>query len=284
MSTHHSAHTDRYSTGLLSKDSPKERARLESIQRNVDAYTTAVLRDLPIAPSGRCLELGAGAGSIAYWLAGHFPDGHVVAADIDTRYLDASRATNLDVHEIDVTRDDYMPGSFDLIHARYLFCHLPARDEVMARAVEWLAPGGWLVVEEPYLLPASTSPFPLVQRLMAAYQHKYAEHGADMTWARGVPALLSRNGLTDVAFSGNLGCMGCLGKDRWSPLISQAGPSLVADGLITETELTEFFELLSDPAFVDIPQVTIAAWGRRPSGRLPEAGDEPALPGSLHGA
>ncbi|MFF4601726.1 class I SAM-dependent methyltransferase [Streptomyces sp. NPDC001339] len=264
--TLHPAATTPYSNGMLSNDAPHERDRLESIQRNVDAFTTGILDGLPIDASWNCLELGAGAGSIAHWLAGRCPDGRVVAVDIDTRHLDTGRAANLEIQEADITREDYAPGNFDLVHARYLFCHLQERDDMIARAARWLSPGGWLVVEEPYHLPADTSPFPLVQRILDAYQHLYREHGADMTWARGLPALLARNALTDVAFAGNLGCMGGLGKDRWLPLLTQAAPALLADGLITEADLNEFATLLKDPAFIDIPQVTISAWGRRPGG------------------
>ncbi|BFU45121.1 class I SAM-dependent methyltransferase [Krasilnikovia sp. MM14-A1004] len=257
---------DAYRTGMLSKDSPQERHRLESIQGSVDAVTVDILSALGVRSSRDCLELGAGAGSIAYWLADQCPDGRVVAMDIDTRYLDSGRCANLEIQEADVTDEQYRPGRFDLIHARYLLCHLPGRDAVLARAATWLKPGGWLVVEEPYQLPAETSPFPLVRRLMAAYAHKYAQHGADLVWARSLPHLLARSGLTEVDYRGNLARMGGLGRDRWAPLIKQAGPSLVADGLITEADLAGFFALLADPAFVDIPQVTISAWARRPDG------------------
>ncbi|NJC70709.1 class I SAM-dependent methyltransferase [Planosporangium thailandense] len=250
---------------MHSKDSPGERDRLDAIQRNVDGFTMKIIEELGVEPSSHCLELGAGAGSIAYWLADRCADGRVVAVDIDTRYLDPHRARNLEIQQADITADTYDPGRFDLIHARYLLCHLPERDAVVARAATWLKPGGWLVLEEPYHLPADTSPFPLVRHLMAAYQQKYASHGADLTWARSIPAALARNGLTEVSFTGNLGCMGCLGRDRWAPLIKQAGPSLVADNLVTEAELAQFFTLLEDPEFVDIPQVTISGWGRRPT-------------------
>lgn len=231
----------------------------------MDAYTTGILRDLGITESWDCLELGAGAGSVAYWLAGQCPGGRVVAVDVDTRYLAPDRAPNLEVQQADITDRGYRPGSFDLIHARYLFCHLPGRDEVIARAAGWLKPGGWLVVADPYQLAPETSPFPLVRRLMAAYQRKYAAHGADLTWARGLPAVLARSGLTEVGFTGNLACMGNGARDRWRPLISQAGPAMVEDGLIDQADLDGFFALLDDPAFVDIPQVTIYAWGRRPA-------------------
>ncbi|WP_234025256.1 class I SAM-dependent methyltransferase [Streptomyces sp. MspMP-M5] len=259
-----------YRTGILSNDSPRERDRLEAIQRNVDAFTTGILQGLPLQASWHCLELGAGAGSIAYWLAERCPEGRVVAVDLDTRHLDADRAANLDIQQADITCGGYEPGSFDLIHARYLYCHLPTRDAMVERAARWLAPGGWLVIEEPYHLPAETSPFPAVQRLLAAYQRTYRAHGADMTWARGLPALLARSGLAEVSFTGNLGCMGGLDKDRWRPLIAQAAPSLLAEGLVTEADLSEFSALLDDPAFIDIPQVTVAAWGRRPT-QLPAA-------------
>ncbi|AOR36793.1 SAM-dependent methyltransferase [Streptomyces fodineus] len=250
---------------MLSNGAAHEGDRLKSIQRSVDSFTTNILDGLPMQRSWNCLELGAGAGSIAYWLAARCPGGRVVAVDLDTRHLDAGRATNLEIQEADVTHKDYAPGTFDLIHARYLFCHLPDRDEMITRAAGWLSPGGWLIVEEPYDLPAAHSPFPLVQRILTAYQHTYREHGADMTWARGLPALLARNALTEVAYAGNLGCMGGLEKDRWRPLIHRAAPTLLASGLITETDLTAFDELLKDPAFIDIPQMTISAWGRRPS-------------------
>lgn len=252
-----------YSTGMLSNDAHRERDRLDSIQRSVDAFTTTLLDGLSIEASWNCLELGAGAGSIAYWLANRCPHGRVVAVDLDTRHLDAGRAANLEIQEADITHTDFAPGSFDLIHARYLFCHLAERDEMIARATRWLSPGGWLLIEEPYHLPAETSPFPLVRRILDAYQRTYREHGADMTWARGLPALLARNALTEVAYAANPGCMGGLDKDRWLPLITQAAPALLADGLVTEADLAEFATLLKDPAFIDIPQFTLSAWGRR---------------------
>ncbi|MER0447388.1 class I SAM-dependent methyltransferase [Streptomyces sp. Edi4] len=256
--------TTPYSTGMLSNGAPRERDRLESIQGSVDTVTTGILDHLGVQPSWNCLELGAGAGSIAYWLAARCPDGRVVAVDLDTRHLDADRATNLEIQRADITQEGYAPGTFDLVHARYLFCHLPNRDEMITRAAGWLSPGGWLIVEEPYDLPAAHSPFPLVQRILAAYQHTYREAGADMSWARSLPSLLARNVLDEVSYSGNLGRMGGLEKDRWAPLIDRAAPALLASGLITDTDLTEFGRLLKDPEVIDIPQMTISAWGRRP--------------------
>ncbi|WP_394845983.1 class I SAM-dependent methyltransferase [Pendulispora brunnea] len=239
-----------------------ELERLRAIQRHVDAYTVGILDALPITASWDCLELGAGAGSIAHWMAERCPRGRVVAVDIDVRHLDANGAANLVIEQADVTRTDYAPGMYDLVHARYLFCHLAQREDVLLRAARWLKPGGYLFIEEPYQLPSETSPFPRVRRVMDAYERYHATRGTDLKWARGLPAALARAGLGEVMHAGNLGCMGGGSRDRWSPLIANAGPALVAEGLLSEADLEGFFELVADPCFIDIPQVTIAAWGR----------------------
>ncbi|MBB5800497.1 SAM-dependent methyltransferase [Saccharothrix ecbatanensis] len=240
----------------------EERERLEAIQRAVDGRTVEVVEGLSPRRSWDCLELGAGAGSIAYWLAGRCPDGRTVAVDLDTGFLDPGRAANLEVVRADVTAPDFTPGRFDLVHARFLLCHLSGRDDVLARAVDWLRPGGWLVVEDPYLLPAETSSFPVVRRIMHAYLEDCAARGSDMTWARGLPTSMLRAGLVDVDYSGLLGRMGGA-EDRWAPLLRRAAPALLANGSVTEADLAGFDALLADPAFLDVPQFTMSAWGRR---------------------
>ncbi|WP_433261812.1 class I SAM-dependent methyltransferase [Actinosynnema sp. CS-041913] len=242
-----------------------ERERLEAIQRAVDGHTTGVLEARRPQASWDCLELGAGAGSIAYWLAGRCPDGRTVAVDRNTAHLDPARAANLAVVQADITADDFEPGRFDLVHARYVFCHLANRRELVTRALTWLKPGGWLVVEDPYHLPAETSPFPVVRRIMAAYQQHYRDLGSDITWARGLPAVFARAGLADVDYAGLLGRMGGPG-DRWAELIRRAAPDLVAAGTVTADDLAEFEALRTDPAFLDIPQITVCAWGRSQPG------------------
>lgn len=245
--------------------STTETTRLRSIQSSVDLFTTGILEDLGLAPNWRCLELGAGAGSIAYWLAERCTGGSVTAVDLDTRHLRPDQLQNLEIMQADITRDDFAPGRFDLVHARFVLCHLPQRDKLVARAVDWLNPGGWLVVTDPYQLPNETSPFPVVRRIMGAYQRSYHRRGADLTWARSLPAQLARNGLSTVDYTGQLARMGNLINDRWKPLIDHAAPTLLAEGTITQQDLDEFTHLLADPGFIDIPQLTLAAWGQNPA-------------------
>jgi SAM-dependent methyltransferase len=95
---------------MVSKDLPTERERLRLLEQDSDSQTMEILQGLPVTASWRCLDLGAGAGSIAYWLADRCRDGHVVAADIDIRFLDRAWPDNLEVRQFDVGRDGFPAG------------------------------------------------------------------------------------------------------------------------------------------------------------------------------
>ncbi len=76
----------------------------------------------------RRLEVGAGRGSMAVWLAEQVgPAGQVVATDVDTRYLDRLDLPNLEVVRHDILEDPLgalQPGSFDLVCSRLMLFHL----------------------------------------------------------------------------------------------------------------------------------------------------------------
>lgn len=149
--------TDPYSTGPFSMDELTERDRLLLLEQVKDSDTIRILESLAINESSRCLEIGAGMGSIAYWLAAKCSKGHVVVVDIDTRNLEPQRSSNLNIQEADIVTHKFPPSSFDLVHARAVLCHVPAREEVLARAYRWNSPGGWLVVEDMARLCANRS-------------------------------------------------------------------------------------------------------------------------------
>ena len=66
-----------------------ELARLRAIESVCDRWTTGVLERFGSLAGWRCLDAGAGAGSVARWLARQTgPAGQVMAADLDTRFLE----------------------------------------------------------------------------------------------------------------------------------------------------------------------------------------------------
>jgi SAM-dependent methyltransferase len=132
---------------LTGVDPATEEGRLALLERRFDAGTVRRLGDLGVRSGWRCLEVGAGHGSIARWLSEKVgPDGSVIAADIDTRFLTAL-PENVDVRELDI-RDLELEPDFDLVHCRALLMHLPDPGDAIARIAAALRPGGALLAEE----------------------------------------------------------------------------------------------------------------------------------------
>jgi len=101
-------------------------------------------------PAGRALDLAAGEGRNAIWLAGR--GWRVTALDFSTVALDkarqraASAAVDVTWVAADVTATDLGRAAYDLVSVLYL--HLPPADlrDVLARAAAAVAPGGTLLV------------------------------------------------------------------------------------------------------------------------------------------
>src|SRR5262249_26286675 len=134
-----------------------ERQRLRALSDLYDPDTIRHLEDLGVGEGWRCLEVGAGEGSITRWLSARVGSGSVVATDLDTRFLDFPASSNVDVRRHDVTVDPCPGEPFDLIHSRFVLCHLAGRQRVLERLTTWLKPGGWLLVEDPFPISCSTA-------------------------------------------------------------------------------------------------------------------------------
>ncbi|WP_236794623.1 class I SAM-dependent methyltransferase [Amycolatopsis sp. GM8] len=133
---------------ILDQSFPSERDRLDAMARNWDPGTLHIVGELGIGKGHRCLEAGAGTGSIARALAGIVgPGGQVLAVDRDTRFLDDLPAP-AEALSADLMTDDLPPASFDLVHARLLVAHLHPHPVALERLAAAVAPGGWLLVEE----------------------------------------------------------------------------------------------------------------------------------------
>ena len=129
----------------------QERIRLAGLEAALDQGTHEHLTRLGAGPGRRCLEIGAGGGAVAFWLAERVaPGGVVVATDVETDFLTAAAARypNLEVLRHDITTED-LPTGFDLVHARWLLEWLPDKREALGRMKAALRPGGVLIVEEP---------------------------------------------------------------------------------------------------------------------------------------
>ncbi|MVU82543.1 methyltransferase domain-containing protein [Nocardia sp. ET3-3] len=254
-----------YSTSALSHDMPTELQRLRLLEDYLEPVTGPVLKRTGIQPDWHCLDLGAGAGAVSHQLARLCPVGRVVAADIDTRFLE--RGANLEVREFDARTGEFEAGAFDLIHTRAMLMHLPERVEVVSRCLSWLRPGRWLVATDPSGFTASSSTSPGWRRLMDAFWALMAAHGGDPLWGRQrLARTVVEAGFVDVGMSIQTNVVGCEGPaDRfWRVFFAQVGPRMVELGLVSQDELAAGVALLDEPGFFDSPDAFVTVWGRRP--------------------
>jgi predicted O-methyltransferase YrrM len=71
------------STSVFDNGYRTERERLASLEALFDPGTVRVLGGLGVGPGWRCLEVGAGGGSVAAWLGERVrPSGRVLATDL----------------------------------------------------------------------------------------------------------------------------------------------------------------------------------------------------------
>jgi 2-polyprenyl-3-methyl-5-hydroxy-6-metoxy-1,4-benzoquinol methylase len=254
-------HWERWPTAGTSE----EQRRLHLMEHALDQFTIAHLKSTGLAEGWRCLEVGAGAGSIAAWMAQRVGPSNVLATDLRTEFLTGVEQAGVRVVRHDITVDPPMGNDFELIHARAVLEHLTTRQEVIEGLVACLAPGGWLVVEDFTFMPTIASR-PLVRRIEEALVEMLASKvGTDLTWARTLPLPLERAGLTDTW--AEVSAPVIRGGSSYAALLdatARAARPLLAAGGITSDELSELGDLCFDPTFVDCSVVVVAAGGRRP--------------------
>ena len=113
---------------------------------------------LGIGRGWQCLELGCGNGSISRILLECVaPTGHVVASEIDIRYIEDLQAPCLEVRRIDLLNDPIEQGGYDFVVARALLHHLAPARKGVEHMVETLIPGGVLLSIEPDMLPCTVT-------------------------------------------------------------------------------------------------------------------------------
>lgn len=127
----------------------QERARLAGIEAMWDPGTQRLLARHGARHGARVLEAGAGGGSIVEWLAGQVgPDGHVLAVDLDVRFVQPLASAIVEVRQADILAEELPTRSYDVVHSRLVLEHLAQHEHALARLVDCLRPGGSIVIED----------------------------------------------------------------------------------------------------------------------------------------
>ena len=247
-----------------------ERVRLAGLEVALDPGTRAHFLRLGLASGSRCLEVGGGGGSMAFWLAEKvIPGGSVLATDLETDFLEseAGRHPGLEVLRHDVTTED-LPGDFDFVHARWLVEWLPDKRLALRRMVNALKPGGTLLVEEPDFVSifGTAEPPALRRTLTAAMAYLESTCPVEVTYGRRLLDDLTDAGLSDIAAVGRAPVVrggSPPAADFLRLTIEKFRGPLLDKKKVTEQEFTEATEALQDPGRSFVWPMTVAAWGQK---------------------
>jgi SAM-dependent methyltransferase len=257
-----------------------EDERLDLLERLFDPLSRR-RREL-VQPGWRCLEVGAGRGSMAVWLAERVGEsGQVVATDIDITYLKRLNLPNLDVRQhniLDDPLDALGPGSFDLVCSRLLLYWLAGKQEAtIRRMVECLRPGGWLVDEDGDW--GTVAPVDPSHPHYAPYHRAWqggdwlASRGFDPAFGRKLPLLFEKCGLENIRHEATAEVVrGGSSWARWwqNTMETHRTWEQAEDGL-TEAQEGEYRALTApwtDPSFWFLNVLLHACWGQRPRHEL----------------
>jgi hypothetical protein len=192
------------------------------------------------------------------------PAGQVIATDLQLGFLSAIGAANVEVVRHDIRTDTFLPGSFDLIHARAVLMHISPGVDLLRRMVSWLAPGGWVLLEEPDFGMWSGDADPVwaaaPQSAQAAFPSLALSQG------RSLLRQVHQLGLEDVGADAEIDIIQAgtdLAEFYQLSQAALAGPKVQA-GALGREQATALIDRPGDDDFLACGFVHIGVWGRRP--------------------
>lgn len=250
--------------------------RLDLLERIFDPLSRR--RRHLVRPGWRCLEVGAGRGSMAVWLTKQVGEtGQVVATDIDVTYLSRLKIPNLVVCQhniVDDPLDALGAGTFDLVCSRLMLFWLPGKQETaIRRMVECLRPGGWLIDEDGDW--GTIAPVDPAHPGCAQYNHAsgggewWVSRGYDPTFGRTLPVLFERYGLENIHHeaTAQVGRGGGLWARWWLQTLEAVRSWEQVSGGLTKAREEEYKALMApwmDPSFWFLNALLHACRGQRP--------------------
>ncbi len=243
----------------------QELERLRTIEQIFDPVSRARIEKTGITAKWQCLEVGAGAGSITQWLATVVGEqGKVVAIDLDTRFVSQLRSPNVEILQADIRHPPLESHAFDLIHARYVLIHIPDFEVALAKMLDLLKPGGWLVIEEPDFSAARAisgekSACESVDRVNRSILQMFANR--DMDYALGVhlPAKFQKLGLQQLSVENDVplahGGSGIATVMKLSTM--QLAQKYIATGEANQEDIEQYCLFADDPNTWSIYYATV---------------------------
>ena len=256
---------------FTSAEDQLELRRLQAIEREFDPASCRRLYATGLTAGWRCLEVGPGAGSLMQWMGERVgPSGHVIALDLSTKFLTAQRPAHIEVQQGDIRTAAFLPGSFDLVHARYVLIHLPDYEIALSRMLAALKPGGWIVLEEPDFSAArgivgTAAQLAAMEHINQAIHHMYESRGMDYALGLTLLPLLQARGLLDLSMENDAPVSA--GGSGLAKMMAMSAQQLrekyLATGVVSEADLQGYRHMAEDSRSRAVYYATVGAAGRK---------------------
>lgn len=258
----------RYGEAVFRPEQAGEDERIDFGALAYDDTTMVRLRALGVGPGWRCLDVGAGTGTVSRRLLGEAGVTSVLAVDRDVRFLrEGPPVAGLDVLEADVTDPGFAPGRFGLVHARFVLMHLPEHDRLITALAELVAPGGVLVLSDAVDLTSDRTPgTPYTAVMRAMWQGLRATIGTDVSWVPSYPQLLRGAGLVPVAAEIHVPPLlpGSPISRFWADTWERSRAAMLATGLVDDAAVDGAVRYLDSEACAALSAGMLTAWGWQP--------------------
>ncbi|MFD9617246.1 class I SAM-dependent methyltransferase [Streptomyces virginiae] len=254
----------RYGEAVFRPELPGEDDRIDLGALAYDDFTLARLRALGVGPGWRCLDVGAGTGTVSRLLLDRAGVSEVVAVDRDTTFLTAHPTPGLTPLEADITALDFAPGRFRLVHARFVLMHLRNWPRMIGKLASLVAPGGVLVLGDAVDLTAPAAPTTTYGRVMRAMWQGLGDSlGTDVSWVPDYPARLKEAGLLSVGAEILVPPLlpGSPISRFWADTWERAREPMTATGSVDDATIDAAIRYLDSPDCAALSPGLLTAWG-----------------------
>ncbi len=258
-------------------DKETDQERLSGLELTWDPTTIRNMEMLGVSSGWKCLDVGAGFGSITKWLEKRVgPEGKVVITDIRPE-LHRETGDTVEIRQHNILTDELESNYYDLVHCRALLEHLSEPEKAISNMAKAVKPGGWLLIEE---LDNLANPSFDSTDDDADYYYRWLHKACgiqirlryiDVEFGRKVRQLVDQLGFEDVGSEGTTKVI--RGGDpmaKFEAVSYQALAEHLKDEFTEEEKqlIEEGFDkilrLLENPSFYHVSMSLFCAWGRKP--------------------
>lgn len=252
--------------------------RLALVEQVYGPESTRIMLGIGMPRAGRVVDLGCGTGNTLGWFAEQVgAEGSVTGVDVSAdqlaiarRRVEAAGHRNVRLAEASIYETGLPRGSFDVVHCRFVLCHLTRPMDALREMAALCRPGGLVIVFDVDLAGLFSVPetkaYARVLELMLA---RNALRGCDPRLGLKLPRMFLAAGLPapETALFHPIHLRGER-KRLWEYSFLEAGAFTVEKGVCTQAELDALAVDLAAVAADETVAVALAAmpvtWARKP--------------------